>query len=456
MTKIGFVFPRFKYPSGDPPVGLAYLAASVLKYTDADVDIIDTTFEDDPVMFLNDHFKKNRYDLLGFSVMTSSLKDAKNVIKIVKKYSPDTKIIFGGPHPTLMPNETMTENPDIDAIAIAEGEQTFVDVINNDFNFEGVKGLWYRNDKGEVIANPNREPIEDLDTIPLPARHLLNMERYINNWYQMDVVDYNLRGTGILASRGCPYNCTFCQPILKSMFGRGMRKRSAKNIVQELKILKETYNINSFQFLDDTFTIYPEWVTEFCDEMINNNMNMKWTCNSRAHLVEKELFKKMKEAGLSRVCIGIESGNQRILNEVYRKGITLDHVKNATRILKELKIKTLGFFMVGAPSETVDEIKQTIRFAKNLDIEEATFSVTTPLPHTTLYEKTKHLIAKDISEFDYYKNPVYQPINGLTPKIITYWKRRALLEFYLHPKRLFSTFKLLASGQKALNKLKRF
>ena len=118
MTKIGFVFPRFKYPSGDPPVGLAYLAASVLKYTDADVDIIDTTFEDDPVMFLNDHFKKNRYDLLGFSVMTSSLKDAKNVIKIVKKYSPDTKIIFGGPHPTLMPNETMTENPDIDAIAI--------------------------------------------------------------------------------------------------------------------------------------------------------------------------------------------------------------------------------------------------------------------------------------------------------------------------------------------------
>ena len=99
--------------------------------------------------------------------------------------------------------------------------------------------------------------------------------------------------------------------------------------------------------------------------------------------------------------------------------------------------------MVGAPSETVDEIKQTIRFAKNLDIEEATFSITTPLPHTTLYEKTKHLIAKDITEFDYYKNPVYQPINGLDSKSITYWKRRALLEFYLHPKRIFSTMKLI-------------
>ncbi len=455
MTKIGFVFPRFKYPSGDPPVGLAYLAASVLKYTDADVDVIDTTFEDNPMEFLNEHFKNNKYDMLGFSVMTSSLKDANEVVKIVKKHNPKTKIVYGGPHPTLMPNETFEMNKDIDAVAIAEGEQTFVEMINKDFDFDGVKGLWYRNN-GDIISNPNREPVEDLDTIPFPARHLLNMEKYIENWYQLDIVDYNLRGTGILASRGCPYNCTFCQPILKSMFGRGMRKRSAKNIVKELMHLKDIYDINSFLFLDDTFTIYPEWVTEFCDEVIKNDLRLKWGCNSRAHLVDKELFKKMKEAGLSKVYIGMESGSQRVLNEVYRKGITLEHVKNATKILKELKINTQGYFMVGAPSETVDEIKQTIRFAKNLDIEEATFSITTPLPHTTLYEKTKHLIAKDITEFDYYKNPVYQPIDGLDSKSITYWKRRALLEFYLHPKRIFSTFKLLTSGQKALHKLKRF
>ena len=453
--KIGFVFPRFKYPSGDPPVGLAYLAAAVLKYTDAEVDIIDTTFEDNPMKFLSEHFKNNKYDMLGFSVMTSSLKDANEVVDLIKKDSPETKIIFGGPHPTLMPNETFAMNKNIDAVAIAEGEETFVEAIKRNFDFAGIKGLWYRNN-GDIIANPNREPIDDLDNIAFPARHLLNMERYIENWYQLDVVDYNLRGTGILASRGCPYNCTFCQPILKSMFGRGMRKRSAKNIVQELIQLQETYDVNSFQFLDDTLTVYPEWVMEFCDEMIKNDLKLKWGCNSRAHLVEKELFKKMKEAGLSKAYVGIESGSQRVLNEIYRKGITLDHVKNAVKILRELRIKTQGYFMVGAPGETIEEIKQTVKFAKNLDIDEATFSVTTPLPHTTLYEKTKDLIEKDITEFDYYKTPVYRPIDGLNSDIIQYWKRRALLEFYLHPKRLYSTFKLLAAGQKALNKLKRF
>ena len=273
----------------------------------------------------------------------------------------------------------------------------------------------------------------------------------------MEAVSTNLRGTGILASRGCPYRCSYCQPILDEMFGKGMRKRSAKNIVAEMRELKETYNINAFDYADDTFTISPQWVHEVCDEMIAEELNLTWGCNTRAHLVTEELFKKMKQAGLRQVFIGMESGSQRVLDEIYQKDIKVEHVHNAVKILNKLGIKIQGYFMIGAPTETEEEIKQTINYAKNLDIDIATFSITTPLPLTHLYNRTKHLIEGEVEDMDYYKNPVYKAGNGmLSPKRLKYWKRRALLEFYLHPKRLTSTIRQLLSVKKAYNKLKRF
>ena len=451
--KIALVFPRCKYPSGDPPLGMAYLASILLKNTDADVDLIDMTFQKSPIKYAESIFEKKNYDIVGFSLMTTMFKDALKIASLIKKYSKDTKVIFGGPHPTVFPEETLNYN-DIDAVCVGEGELTFLDLIKNNGNFQNVKGLWFKHNH-KIIKNPPNLLVGNLDDMPFPSFDLLPMEKYFKNWFQLDSVSDGLKGVGILASRGCPYNCSYCQPTLRKIFGQKIRKRSHENIIKELKIIKEKYNINAFIFLDDTFIIDNKWVTGICDLMIKNKLNLVWGCNARADLVTKDLFLKMKEAGLRKVFLGIESGSQRVLDKIYNKQITLKQVESSVKILKSLDLKVQGYFMIGAPTETREEIIKTIKLAKNLDLDEATFSITTPLPCTHLYNKTKDLIKMDVGDFDYYKRSVYKKM-VLTPGEIERLKKRAFIEFYLSPKRLIKTIKTTLSIKKTINKLKRF
>ncbi|MBU2633707.1 MAG: B12-binding domain-containing radical SAM protein [Nanoarchaeota archaeon] len=455
--KIALLFPRFKYPSGDPPLGIGYIASSILKNTSSEVDVIDTTFIRDPLDYLRKKFTEENYALVGVSLMTSMLKDSLNCANLIRKINPKTKILFAGPHPTIMPEETL-RNKNVDAVVLCEGELTIVDLIKNSLDFKNVKGLWYK-EKGKIVRNLPREPINNLDNLPFPEHKLILTEDYFKNWFQMDVSVGKLRGTNIITSRGCPYNCSYCQPTLKSIFGDKIRKRSPKNIIEELKFLKKKYKINSFFFQDDTFIFDKKWVLEICDELIKNKLNLKWGCNVRANLVTKNLLSKMKSAGLVKVALGIESGSQRVLDDVYHKGITLEQVRNAVNIIKDLDISCRGYFMMGAPTETEEEIKKTIKFANSLGVDEATFSITTPLPHTHLYEKTKGMIIKDVEEFDYYKNPVYSNKITLSPKKLTNLRREALLKFYLSPKRIIKTLQSFISPSEigtTFYKLKRF
>lgn len=454
--KIALVFPRYKYPSGDPPLGIAYIAAYLRENSSCKVEIIDTTFNTSSE-YISSIFKHNDYDIIGISSMTSMINDAIKVAEIAKANKPDSLVIAGGPHPTVLPDETL-QNKNIDAVCIGEGETTFLEIVQNNGNLEGVKGVWFKKN-GNILKNPRREPIEELDTLPFPALDLLPMNKYFKNWFQLDSADPNLVGTSIIASRGCPYNCTYCQPTLRTIFGNKIRKRSPENILQEIIRLKEKYNINAFMFQDDTFIIDKKWVLEICDRILDNGLDLKWCCNVRANLVSKDLLTRMKASGLRKISVGIESASQRILDDIYNKGITIEQVKRTVEIAKELELKVQGYFMLGAPTETVDEIKRTINFAKTLDIDEATFSIATPLPHTQLYDKIKELIVKDYGLFDYYKAPVFQNPTGATPEEVVRLKKRAYLEFYLAPKRMLPTitsFLTLRGHKKSLNKLKRF
>ena len=453
--KVALVFPRFKYPSGDMPLGIASLASCILKYyPDTTVDLIDTTFEKNPVKYIDRIFRDNRYDLVGISVMTTMLNDSLLVASVVKQYHPDTKVIFGGPHTTVMPEQTL-RNDHVDCVVIGEGEETILDIIKFEGDFLKVNGVWFKK-SGEVVKNPLRKPIGNLDSLPFPERSLFPVEDYINSNAGLDSVNHRLRCIALLASRGCPYRCSYCQPTLTKLFGKKLRKRSPENILEELKDLKERYRIDSFMFYDDTFVIDEKWVFSFCDALIRSNLKLVWSCNVRANLVNYDLLKKMKEAGLKKVGIGIVSGSQRILDEIYNKQITIKMIKESVKIIKSLDLKIQGYFMIGAPTETEDEIMQTIAFAKALDIEEAAFSITTPLPGTTLYEGSKDLIKDDVSDFDYYKKSVYTSTGKLTPQKIEYLKRRAFVEFYASPKRLPQTIKSFFAFKKMINRLKRF
>ncbi|MCD6351560.1 MAG: cobalamin-dependent protein, partial [Armatimonadetes bacterium] len=327
------VFPRFKYPSGDPPLGVAYLAA-VLRREGVEVEICDATWRRDPRARLADLIKGNGYDLIGISVLTSMLAEAAEIAAAAKKLSPHSLVLMGGPHATVEPEATLAL-PGVDAVALGEGENTIVELVRAGLKPEGVAGIWFWHE-AEIVRNPPATLVEDLDTVPYPAWDLLDMEKYISLWYQLDAVRYGLKGTSIMASRGCPYQCTYCQPTLQTLFGKRLRRRSAENLIGEMIELRDRYHIDGLMWLDDTFLLDRAWMHDFCDKIIEARVGLLWGCNVRADRVEEETLRHMKEAGLRIIHMGIESASQRILDDVYRKGITVEQVREAVSIAKKL------------------------------------------------------------------------------------------------------------------------
>ncbi len=449
------IFPRFKYPSGDPPLGVAYLAAA-LREAGHEVDIFDATFVKRPLEALKRKLQGSSYDLIGISVLTSMLSGAAEVGKVCREYS-DAVICAGGPHATVEPESTLGLEC-IDGVMVGEGEELIVRLAAAGGDFSKVPQMWYRDGERLVRGEP-MEPIADLDEVPFPARDLLDMRRYMEIWYQLDAVKYGLRGTSIIASRGCPFDCAYCQPTLRSIFGKRVRRRSPENIVRELVELKREYNPDGVMWLDDTFLLDKGWMRELCAGMVDADLGLMWGANVRADVADKDMLAEMQKAGLRIVHVGIESASQRILDEMYQKGITIAQVRRAVGDAHELGLRVRGYFMMGAPTETVEELRATVRLANELPLDDVTFSITTPLPHTHLYDNTRHLIAKEFSQFDYYKCAVYEDGVSVDARTLDRMKKSAYLQFYLGRKRLWRTVRsvLGVSGiRKMLLKVQRF
>ncbi len=454
--KVLLIFPRFRYPSGDPPMGVAYLA-SVLRREGVDVEIFDATWHRRPMRIIERLIRENGYDIIGISLLTSMLREAAEIAAAAKQLSPRSLVVIGGPHATVDPEGTLALEG-VDAVAIGEAELSMLDLVRNGPRPGQTPGFWFKQG-GEIVKGPPAPLLEDLDWLPFPAWDLLDMRRYISLWYQLDAVRYGLRGTSIMASRGCPYNCTYCQPTLRRLFGRKVRRRSPDSLVAEMLELKGRFRIHGLMWLDDTFLLNRRWMREFCEKVIDGRVGLLWGCNVRADVVDRETLEIMKAAGLRVVHIGIETASQRILDQVYRKGITLEQVEEAVSIAKSLGLYVRGYFMLGAPGETYEEVMATIRLANRLPLDDVTFSITTPLPGTYLWEMTRDQVAADLSEFDYYKKPVYRPGKVLPPRVLDWAKKRGYLSFYLGRKRLWRTVRSMLgiSGlRKMLLKVKRF
>ncbi len=454
--RVLLVFPRFRYPSGDPPLGVAYLAA-ILRRAGHEVLIADTTFVRRPMRHLRFLMEQWEPELIGISAMTSMIANVRSVARLAKQMRRPPLVVVGGPHATVMPEETLTDER-VDLVCVGEGEQTLLELAEQDGQPEGVAGLWYRRE-GQVVRNEARPPAANLDSLPFPAWDLLDMDRYIELWFQLDAVRYGLRGTSAMASRGCPYHCSYCQPTLERLFGRRIRHRCPESIVAELRELKGRYRIDGVMWLDDTFLLNREWVRKACAALVDAELGLIWGCNVRADRCDRDTLAVMQEAGLRIVHLGIESGSQRVLDEIYHKGITLEQVREAVATAKGLGLMVRGYFMLGAPTETETEVRATIRLANELPLDDVSFSITTPLPHTDLYENTKHLIVQDLSQFDYYRAPVYGGDSVLPAKKLDRLKKGAYLKFYVGRKRFWRTARSvmgLSGLKKALLKLQRF
>ena len=360
------------------------------------------------------------------------------VAENLKKFL-DTKIVLGGAQATLDPVKTIS-NENIDFVICGEGETGLAWLLKSfeKENLPGIPGLVYK-DEGEIKINKKGDLIKNLDEIPIPARHLVPMEKYHSS--------ANLRGKrtlNIVTSRGCPYRCAYCAGPL--IFGKTHRFHSVKRVIEEIKLLKERYKADSIQFFDETFTINRKRVIELCDEIIREKLGLEWSCFTRANLVDRELLRKMKQAGCYLIFYGLESGVRRLL-DLIQKDITLEQSEEAVRMTHEAGIETWASFMLGLPSETKEDTEQTIDFAIKVNPTFVQFPITTPFPGTRLYDLALKYgkLKTDWENFTTWDKVVFIS-NGRTEKEIEKAVKKAYRRFYLRPasmlKRIKSVSKL--------------
>lgn len=420
-----------------PPLGLAYLAAYAEKQGH-EVKVLDSEAERFTFDDINRIVSKFKPDLIGIQTYLTTLNKAYKVAENIKKIL-DVKILLGGPQATLEP-EKAASNENIDFVIYGEGEKTLVDLMNSlkKNNFSKVLGLVYK-DKGKIKKNPPQPLIKDLDEIPLPARHLFPMRKYHSS--------ANLRGKrtlNIMTSRGCPYRCAYCAGSL--IFGKNHRFHSAERVIEEMKILKEKYGADSIQFFDETFTVNRERVMKLCDKMIEEKLDLEWSCFTRVNLVDKELLRKMKQAGCYLIFYGLESGVQRLL-DLIQKDITLEQAEKAMKMTHEAGIETWVSFILNLPSATKKEEEQTINFAIKVKPTFVQFPIATPYPGTKLYDLAlEHgTLKENWEDFKSWDEIVFRPYNK-TEKEIKQIVKKAYGKFYLRPlyllKRLKSISKL--------------
>jgi len=292
-----------------------------------------------------------------------------------------------------------------------------------------IKGIVFR-DGLKIVRTPPREYIEDLDTLPFPARHLFPpLSKYTRFYYKSSPL------ATIITSRGCPYQCTFCD---RTVFGNRVRIRSIENVLDEIEMLVRDCGVREVNIVDDLFTMTPRRVEEFCHGLLSRKLKISWACFSRVDSVTPDILKTMKEAGCWMLGYGIESGNQRILDKI-KKNVTLETIEKAVKWTRKMNIRTVGFFIFGLPGEDETSIRNTLRFANKLLLDRAAFSILLPLPGSELYKTTltKGGIVQD-TKYRYCGN-LYLPeklpyvAEGLSIDILREYRKKAYRDFYLRP-----------------------
>jgi anaerobic magnesium-protoporphyrin IX monomethyl ester cyclase len=427
-----------------PPLGLAYIA-SVLRQSH-EVKIIDSNILNYTIGDVEEELRSFNPDVVGITSVTPSIYEAYKVAETAKKVREDCKVVLGGPHATFMPRQTMEECEYIDIIVRGEGEETTSELIENiekGAPLNEVKGITFR-EKNEIIDTEPRPFIKNIDDIPFPSRDLLPMQLYKFN---------GVKYTTMLTSRGCPFKCSFCSS--SRLFGGYWRGRSPENVLEEMKIVYEEYGIRNIEFMDDTFTLNQERAEKICDEIIKQGWDISWGASSRVDTLSKKLVEKMKKAGCWIIFLGIESGSQKILDAIGKR-ITLEQVKKAVKILKDAGIQVLGSFIIGFVQDTKETIKETIKFAKSLNLNYAEFSILTPYPGTPIFDYAKKhgvLLTEDWSKYTAIE-PIVK-IEGVSEKEIKALFQKAYITFYLRPRIVMEwlknkQFSFMKSGIKAV------
>lgn len=429
------------------PLGLAYVAG-MAKRRGFDVAFIDAYAEN---LSLDETIKRIRQSgpqIVGISSVTPTVPSMLYIAQQLKNGASDIVIVAGGAHPTVFPEKILASEA-IDIVVRREGEDTFADLAETllkEGSLKGIKGISYKDKNGVIIHNEDRPYIPDLDRLPFPAYDSLRMDLYSAppHWlvakpaYQM------------LASRGCPFNCTFCG--IKAL-GRAVRHRSIGNIITEMDFLHHKYNCREVMFVDATFPINKKIGMEFCNELIVSGLHkkIKWVTETRVDIVDYELLKHMHKAGCRVVGYGLESGSEKMLKRI-KKNASLDRAREAVKISKKAGLDVYASFIMGLPGETMEDMRHTVDFIKSMDIDYPKINLLVPYPGSELYDeiiKLKPDLSKDWDRFTSFSSmtedePVYVP-DGITPENLKAMHKMSYREIYLRPRFILKHIRKLNS-----------
>jgi anaerobic magnesium-protoporphyrin IX monomethyl ester cyclase len=404
-------------------LGIGYLAA-VLEKNHYKVDVIDCPVLNLSYKDFKNEISKRQPNIVGLTSTTLTYNPALKLAKIAKETLPNCLTVIGGPHVTFWDDKTLQECPYIDIIVRKEGEYTLLELaqkVETNQNFHNVLGITYRQN-GKITRNPDRPYIEDLDSLPFPARHLWPMEKL----RKYEDILY------LAASRGCVFWCEFCATV--RMHGRKFRMRSPKNIVDELEFLHKTYGVTNFTFCDDAFTVEPVRTEELCRLILERKLKIKWNCGTRVDMLTRELLLKMRDAGCISVWSGVESGSQKVLDAMH-KGITTEQTMRVYDWIRELGLKPVPNVILGFPGETKESAWETIKFVEKISPDEVGFyNIATPFPGTPLYDTVKKNGWLRVTNFDKYDTvtPIFET-PWLSMKELKKIREQAFHHFYTRP-----------------------
>jgi radical SAM superfamily enzyme YgiQ (UPF0313 family) len=424
--KLGFV----------PPLSLLVVAA-LMEREGVEVDLIDMEAEGLTYAGTLERIRAFAPDLFGFTVTSWSFHP---VLTWIRKFKADTGIpvLVGGEHLRHYPNETMSYDA-IDFCIVGEAElplPEFIRAFREGRPYSGIKSFGFR-ENGTVVIDRTIRFIDDINTVPFPARHLIKNDRYEN------VLSRKKNFTAIITSRGCPFNCAFC-----THNHQRYRARSPENVVDEIEFNLNQYNIREFDIYDSTFTADEKRVVRICEEIRRRKLDVGFTVRSRVDIVSREMIDSLKSAGCHTMLYGIESSNPDIL-KMMNKRISPEQVMETVRYTKQRGLKVLGFFLFGFPGETRQTIEDTTRFSLELPLDYALYSILLPMPDTDIYTYyQEHGLGDYWAEYtlDESKTELIEFIGtGVTRAETAQYALQAYRRFYFRPRIIWNRLRKLSS-----------
>jgi magnesium-protoporphyrin IX monomethyl ester (oxidative) cyclase len=394
-----------------------------------------------PYEKIAEEIQQRKPDIVGIAgPFTCQIENALKVAEITKQANPKILTVVGGPHVTTVPQGFLEEAKNVDIAVFGEGEYALLEIAQY---FEGKKqlneilGIAYRQN-GKVVVNPKRPFLENLDELPFPAYHLVDMEYYLSN-KRIGYRSFQDRAISMVTSRGCPFNCCFCAVHLH--MGQGFRAHSAEYVLNHIQYVVDKYKVKNIFFEDDNLTLDLKRFEAICDGIIQRKIKIGWeTPNGvRADCLNLNLLKKMKRSGCVSVFVGVESGDQQILDKVICKSLDLNRVVEFAKNSRSIGLKTGAFYIIGFPGETKENMQRTVDFALELkrkyDVGMHLF-MATPSYGTRLYDecKAKGYLQEDLSwnSFAQARQPKGMPLittSEFTPQEVKEIAAKALAEY---------------------------